>query len=82
MSMSARSTSPSNASGRLQALHKEEGDAVKAGETVAVMEADTYRDAVALARARLEAQRAVVDRLEAGSRPEEVARGPRPGGCE
>jgi HlyD family secretion protein len=63
-----------NASGRLQQLHKEEGDAVKAGETVAVMEADTYRDAVALARARLDAQRAVVDRLEAGSRPEEVAR--------
>jgi len=63
-----------NATGRLQELHKEEGDAVKAGETVAVMEADTYRDAVALARARLEAQRAVVDRLEAGSRPEEIAR--------
>jgi multidrug efflux pump subunit AcrA (membrane-fusion protein) len=57
-----------NASGRLQALHKEEGDAVKAGETVAVMEADTYRDAVALARARLDAQRAVVDRLEAPKR--------------
>jgi HlyD family secretion protein len=63
-----------NASGRLQQLHKEEGDAVKAGETVAVMEGDTYRDAVALARARLDAQRAVVDRLEAGSRPEEIAR--------
>jgi len=63
-----------NASGRLQELHKEEGDAVKAGETVAVMEADTYRDAVALARARLEAQRAVVERLETGSRPEEIAR--------
>ena len=63
-----------NASGRLQELRKEEGDAVKEGETVAVMEADTYRDAVALARARLAAQRAVVDRLESGSRPEEIAR--------
>lgn len=63
-----------NASGRLQELRKEEGDAVKAGETVAIMESDTYRDAVDLARARLAAQRAVVDRLETGSRPEEIAR--------
>ena len=63
-----------NASGRLQELRKEEGDAVKTGETVAIMESDTYRDAVALARARLAAQRAVVDRLETGSRPEEIAR--------
>jgi len=63
-----------NATGRLQELRKEEGDAVKEGETVAVMEADTYRDAVALARARLDAQRAVVERLETGSRPEEIAR--------
>ena len=63
-----------NASGRLQELRKEEGDAVKSGETVAIMESDTYRDAVDLAHARLAAQRAVVDRLEAGSRPEEIAR--------
>lgn len=63
-----------NATGRLQQLRKEEGDAVKEGETVAAMEADTYRDAASLARARVEAQRAAVERLETGSRPEEIAR--------
>lgn len=63
-----------NASGRLKELRKEEGDAVAAGETVALLEDDTYRDAVALARSRLEAQEAIVQRLEAGSRPEEIAR--------
>lgn len=63
-----------NASGRLKELRKEEGDAAKAGEIVALLEDDTYRDAVALARSRLEAQEAIVQRLEAGSRPEEIAR--------
>jgi len=63
-----------NANGRLKELRKEEGDPVKAGETVALLEDDTYRDAVALARARLEAQEMVVRRLETGSRPEEIAR--------
>jgi len=63
-----------NAAGRLQELRKEEGDAVKAGEVLARIEPDTYQDLVALATARLAAQQAVVDKLLAGSRPEEIAR--------
>jgi len=60
--------------GRLQELHYEEGDTVKANATLALLEPETYRDLVALARARVEAQRAVVRRLETGSRKEEIAR--------
>ncbi len=63
-----------NAAGRLQALRREEGDAVKAGETVAVLDPETYRDLVELSKARVDAQRAAVRRLENGSRPEEIAR--------
>ena len=63
-----------NSAGRLQELRREEGDSVKAGETIAVLEPETYQDLVALTRARVEAQRVAVSRLEAGSRPQEIAR--------
>ncbi len=63
-----------NAIGRLQELRREEGDPVKAGETIALLEPETYQDLAALARARAEAQQIALRRLETGSRPEEVAR--------
>lgn len=63
-----------NAIGRLQELRREEGDAVKAGETIALLEPETYQDLAALARARAEAQQIALRRLETGSRPEEIAR--------
>lgn len=63
-----------NAIGRLQELRREEGDPVKAGETIALLEPETYQDLAALARARTEAQQIALRRLETGSRPEEVAR--------
>lgn len=60
--------------GRVQELRFEEGDPVKAGDTLAQLDPDTYRDLADLARARVEAQRVALQRLQAGSRPEEVAR--------
>jgi HlyD family secretion protein len=60
--------------GRVQEMRFEEGDAVKADATLAVLEPETYRDLTALARARVEAQRVALQRLQAGSRPEEIAR--------
>lgn len=63
-----------NAEGRLAELAKQEGDRVTAGEVVALLDDETYRNAARLAEARLDAQRAVLARLEAGSRPEEIAR--------
>jgi HlyD family secretion protein len=61
-----------NVEGPLQALLVEEGDKVRAGQKLAVVEPDIYRHLVALAEARVAAQRAVVARLDAGSRPEEI----------
>ena len=63
-----------NAAGRLQELRKEEGDPVKAGELLARIEPDTYQDLLSLSKARLEAQQALVSKLLAGSRPEEITR--------
>ena len=60
--------------GRVQELRFEEGDSVKAGETIAVLDPDTYRDLADFARARVEAQRIALQRLQTGSRPEEIAR--------
>jgi len=60
--------------GRVQELRFEEGDSVTAGDTLAVLDPDTYRDLADLARARVEAQRVALQRLQTGSRPEEIAR--------
>ena len=60
--------------GRVQELRFEEGDTVKAGATLAVLDPDTYRNLAEFARARVEAQRIALQRLQTGSRPEEIAR--------
>jgi len=59
-------------SGRLAEIAVEEGDRVAAGELLARLEPERFRQAVAEARGRVEAQAAVVARLEAGTRPQEI----------
>ncbi|MEO5337043.1 MAG: biotin/lipoyl-binding protein, partial [Magnetospirillum sp. WYHS-4] len=61
-----------NVEGRLMELKVEEGDRVAAGQLLARIDGGQYEDAVRLAEARLEAQKAQVAKLESGSRPEEI----------
>ncbi len=63
-----------NAEGRLERMLKREGDSVKQGEEIASLEADTYKDLVALATARRQAAQAQLDLLEAGTRSETIDR--------
>ncbi len=61
-----------NEAGRIDRMLKEEGDRVTAGEVVARLEDDLLRAALAAAEARLEAARALLRKLLAGSRPQEI----------
>ncbi len=60
-------------SGRVKTVLKEEGDTVTAGETIARLDDEPYRQALALATARQEAASAQLDELKNGSRPEAIA---------
>ena len=60
--------------GRVQEMRFEEGDAVKEGDLLARLEPETYKDLADLATARMEGQRIALQRLQAGSRAEEIAR--------
>ncbi len=62
-----------HASGRIERLLAEEGDQVKAGQLVAELDPVRYAAAAARARAEVDSQRQALDRLLAGSRPEEIA---------
>lgn len=62
-----------NASGRITRLAVQEGDTVAAGQLLAQIDPVRYQDAVAQSQARLASQEQVLARLEAGSRPEEIA---------
>src|SRR4051812_28407243 len=62
-----------NVEGRIESMLAHEGDRVETGQKLATVENSYYRDALSIARARVEAQRAVVAKLVAGSRPEEIA---------
>ncbi len=53
----------------------EEGDRVAAGQLLARLDSERLEARVTEARARLEAQKQLLARLEAGSRPEEIDRG-------
>jgi HlyD family secretion protein len=54
-------------------MHVIEGDRVRAGELLAVLDKEPLQLRVAQAGAQLQAQQQVLRRLESGSRPEEVA---------
>lgn len=60
--------------GRIGFLEKEESDRVRAGEPIGKLEDALFRAREAAARAALEAARARLAELEAGSRPQEIAR--------
>jgi HlyD family secretion protein len=58
---------------RIATVLVQEGDHVKRGQTLARLDVSRLEPMVAQAAAQVEAQRAVVDRLHNGSRPEEIA---------
>ncbi len=59
--------------GRLDKLLVEEGDTVRPGQDLALMETGYLDDAVRLAQARLDGARANLSKLETGNRPQEIA---------
>ena len=63
-----------NGSERIATMLVKEGDAVKKGQLLATLDTDRLKHAVDLQRAQAAAQRHVLLRLEAGSRPEEISR--------
>ena len=58
--------------GRLQAMHFEEGDAVAAGQLLAELDAQPLQEVLAVAEAGVLQAQAQLDRLNSGSRPQEV----------
>tara|TARA_R110000782_G_scaffold15261_6_gene44700 strand:+ start:1354 stop:2385 length:1032 start_codon:yes stop_codon:yes gene_type:complete len=58
--------------GRVAEMIFDEGDSVSAGEVMARLDAGPYRDAVAAAEAGLVAAKAERDKLQSGSRPQEI----------
>lgn len=63
-----------NGSERIATMLVKEGDAVKKGQLLATLDTDRLRHSVALQQAQAAAQRQVLLRLEAGSRPEEISK--------
>lgn len=61
-----------NVTGRIESMQVEEGDVVRKGQLLATLEPDLYEAEVDAAKAQTAAQRATLDRLLAGSRPEEI----------
>jgi len=59
--------------GKIAEITHEEGDAVKAGEILARLDAEPFQRELAEARAQAESLRARVQLLETGYRPEEIA---------
>lgn len=59
--------------GRIEAVYVQEGDRVTAGRLLAEVDARRYKARLARAEAQLAAQEDVLNRLLAGSRPEEIA---------
>jgi HlyD family secretion protein len=59
--------------GRIRSIQVEEGDRVEAGHLLADVEPTSYEAAVAQAEAEAAVQREVLAKLQAGSRPEEIA---------
>lgn len=63
-----------NGNERIAELFVKEGDSVKKGQLLAKLDTSRLESAVERAKAQVEAQQQVVARLEAGSRPEEIAK--------
>ena len=63
-----------NGNERIALLQVKEGDRIKKGQLLAKLETERLEYAVDRAKAQVETQRQVVARLEAGSRPEEIAK--------
>lgn len=61
-----------NASGRINRMRAVEGQQVQRGQLLAVLDSARFEHAVAQAKAQVAAQQQVVDKLEAGSRPQEI----------
>jgi len=61
-----------NVGGRIERMLVEEGDAIRPGELLALLDDRIYRAEVQAAQARFAAQQAIVDRYHAGSRPQEI----------
>lgn len=61
-----------NASDRIARMLADEGDRVEAGQLLAELETDRLRRRVEQAAARVEVQEAVLARLRAGARPQEI----------
>jgi HlyD family secretion protein len=59
--------------GRIRRLAVEEGDRVDKGQLIAEMDPARYEAAVSRSRSRMVAQKELVEKLLAGSRPEEIA---------
>lgn len=62
------------AAGRIAKMLVEEGDAVKTGQQIAVLDKQPFLDNLALEAANVSQQKANLAMLEAGSRPEEIER--------
>ena len=60
--------------GRLATMRYDEGDSVKRGDVVADLDAEPYREALAVAEARVEQAQANLAKFKAGTRPQEVER--------
>ncbi len=58
--------------GRLMSMHLDEGDRVKAGQSLAALDPQPYRDALAVAQARVAQAEANLEKLKSGNRPQEV----------
>lgn len=61
-------------SGRLREMAVDEGDAVSSGQRLALIDPEPYQQELAAAEARVLQARAKLDKLRAGSRPQEVQR--------
>jgi HlyD family secretion protein len=59
--------------GRIETQAVDEGDLVKPGQVLAALDPRYFEDELRLIRARRDNQKAVLERLEHGSRPEEIA---------
>jgi HlyD family secretion protein len=60
--------------GRLEKMYVDEGESVTAGQLVAELDAEPYRESVDVAAARVQQAEANVAKMKAGSRPQEVER--------